>query len=56
MQSKTNANEKSYIVVKKSGVDYTLHGGEDKVKEKVDAITNGAGVVNGASRLSRTNS
>lgn len=26
------------------GVDYTLHGGEDKVKEKIHAITNGAGV------------
>ncbi|SDL54076.1 2-desacetyl-2-hydroxyethyl bacteriochlorophyllide A dehydrogenase [Paenibacillus sp. OK060] len=26
------------------GVDYTLHGGEDKVKEKIHALTNGAGV------------
>ncbi|MFJ2044930.1 zinc-binding alcohol dehydrogenase [Paenibacillus marchantiae] len=26
------------------GVDYTLHGGEDKVKEKIHAITSGAGV------------
>ncbi|MDK8192622.1 zinc-binding alcohol dehydrogenase [Paenibacillus sp. UMB7766-LJ446] len=26
------------------GVDYTLHGGEDKVKDKIHAITNGTGV------------
>lgn len=26
------------------GVDYTLHGGEDKIKEKIHALTNGAGV------------
>ncbi|MHA7582420.1 zinc-dependent alcohol dehydrogenase [Paenibacillus vandeheii] len=26
------------------GVDYTLHGGEDKVKEKIHTITNGTGV------------